>query len=340
MLTASEALLKLLRGERVYKPPYWEPWFNMWGFFRRHYGDPNRVESHIKMARDLGMAAIKIGSVSYFGCFIKYKRTSTGIDRYCGGSLKSRNQLRRLKLPSWEDLIERWRGWCNSVRKAGLLCWVVLPWCFHAVATAMGHKRFFIKLYRDREFVEEALEWVEERNREFIGEVIREVRPDFVLFDGDCAYRSGLMISPRLLRDLVFDRTKETVSLLRRLGIPYAFHSDGRLYDLIPMLIELGFSVVHGCERAANDLKYLVENFGDQIVLAGNMDVVFLATASPSEIAKETRKMLEIGSSKGRFIASCNTSPQDYIPEENYLAFVKAIKDFSPARKVKGRSLA
>jgi len=42
--------------------------------------------------------------------------------------------------------------------------------------------------------------------------------------------------------------------------------------------------MVHGCEKNANDLEYLVNRFGDEIVLSGNIDVVFLSTASPEEI--------------------------------------------------------
>lgn len=49
----------------------------------------------------------------------------------------------------------------------------------------MGHKNFFIKLYRDPGFIEEAFDWVEERNRRAIDTVIREVKPDFALFDQD-----------------------------------------------------------------------------------------------------------------------------------------------------------
>jgi len=141
------------------------------------------------------------------------------------------------------------------------------------------------------------------------------------------------MVNPKIFRRLVFDRTKETVAHLKRLGIPYVFHTDGKLDDVIPLLIELGFSAVHGCEKNANDLKRLVDVFGDNIVLAGNMDVVFLSKATPEEVKRETEEMLRIGSSKGKFIAACNTSPLDYIPEENYIAMVETIKSFKQDRR-------
>lgn len=327
---SSYAMMRLLKGERVYKPPFWEPWFAMESFFRRRYGDPKRVENRIKMARDLNMAAVNLGGIDINANFTVKKKASDGSNRYSGGLLRNIKQLKELEMPDWSEIVEKWEVEQQIIRDAGLLSWVTLPWCFHKIATSMGHANFAVKLYRDFEFVDAAFEWVEERNRRAIDEVIREVRPDFVLFDGDCAYKKGLMVNPRIFRKLVFNRTEETVSRLRSLSIPYVFHTDGKLDDVIPLLIELGFSAVHGCEKAANDLKYLVDTFGDDIVLVGNMDVVFLSRATPEEVRKETEEMLRIGSSKGRFVAACNTSPLDYIPEENYLTMVRTIESFKP----------
>jgi len=324
----SSALLRLLNGERVYKPPFWEPWFAMEKFFRRRYGDPNKIENRIRMATDLDMAAVRLGTIDINADFTVRRVASDGSSRYSGGLLRNIKQLEEREMPEWSVTVDKWKNEQRMVKDAGLLSWVVLPWCFHKIATSMGHNNFAVRLYRDFEFVDAAFEWVEERNRRAIDIVIRKVRPDFVLFDGDCAYKKGLMVNPKIFRRLVFDRTRETVSRLKRLGIPYVFHTDGKLDDVIPLLIELGFSAVHGCEKAANDLKHLVDVFGDDIVLAGNMDVVFLSRATPEEVKRETEEMLKVGSSKGKFIAACNTSPLDYIPEENYLAMVKAIKSF------------
>jgi len=329
---SSYALLRLLKGERIYKPPFWEPWFAMDSFFRRRYGDPDKIEARIKMSYDLDMAAVNLGTININADFTVRKVVSDGTNRYSGGFLRSIKQLEEREMPDWSKIIEKWRTEQRIIRDAGLLSWITFPWCFHKIATSMGHRNFIVKLYRDFEFVDAAFEWVEERNRRAIEEIIREVRPDFVLFDGDCAYKKGLMVNPRIFRKLVFNRTKETVSRLKSLGIPYVFHTDGKLDDVIPLLIELGFSAVHGCEKTANDLEHLVDVFGDDIVLVGNMDVVFLSKATPKEIEKETEEMLRIGSSKGKFVAACNTSPLDYIPEENYLTMVRTIKSFKPYR--------
>jgi uroporphyrinogen decarboxylase len=207
-------------------------------------------------------------------------------------------------------------------------CWMTLTHCFHAGTISMGLEKLSLRIYDDPDFVNDYFEWVESRSRRAIEEIMAEIMPDFILFDGDCAFKSGLMVRPELYRKFVFEQTKQTVSLLKKLGIPYTLHSDGKADGLLPMLIELGFSAFHGCEKVANDLCDLVDKFGDDICLVGNMDVAFLANSCPAMIRTETEKMLVEGSAKKTFVAACNTSPQDYIPEKNYLAFCDVIKNF------------
>jgi uroporphyrinogen decarboxylase len=197
------------------------------------------------------------------------------------------------------------------------------------VATSMGLLNFAYKTVDDIDFLHAALEFVEERNRVAIREVLIPLGVDAVLFDGDCAYRNGLMVSPRIFRELTHNRTAATVALLRQAGIPYVFHSDGQLDDVIPMLVELDFSAVHGIEALANDLSDIKRRFGRAITLIGNMDITFLGMSSVEQVREATRRMLDIGAPGGRYVAACNTSPEDFIPVENYSAFVEEIHAYA-----------
>ena len=330
MHKSSENLMRLLHGERVFVPPFWEIWFRMEGFCRRHYGDYwENVESRIRMAEDLDMAAVLLAEVETNVWFMVDHKASDGTIHYSGGALKNLRQYESQPLPNWDNAIQQWKKDQQLIKDAGRVSWIILPWCFHAVSISMGLESFALNVYDDFAFVDRAFEIVEERNRAAIEQIVEEVRPDIVLFDGDCAYKNGLMVHPDLFRKLVFSKTQQTVALLKRLEIPYTLHTDGMLDAVIPSLIELGFSAIHGCEKAANDLHHLVDTFGDDIVLIGNMDVVFLSKAGPEEVYRETTETLKIGSEKGKFVAACNTSPQDYIPEENYRAMAKAIADFA-----------
>lgn len=324
----AEALRQLLRGGTSPEVPLWEVWFAMDDMLRRRWGDPGRIEPRIAMAGELGMAALPTGFVNTNVSFAEMREAPKGAGRYAGGRLRTREQLAGRALPDWTADIARFRDRQEKIRAAGLLGVLYLPWCFHAVATGMGLEHFAYALYDDFDFAAECCEWVEARNRAAIRQLVARVRPDFVLFDGDCAYKTGLMVSPEMFRRLVFEPTRCTVALLREMDIPYAFHTDGKLDEVIPLLVELGFAAVHGCEKQANDLEHLVREFGGDIVLVGNLDVVFLSKATPAEVRRETGKMLRVGSARGRFVAACNTSPMNYIPERNYRAFCETVAGF------------
>jgi len=151
---------------------------------------------------------------------------------------------------------------------------------------------------------------------------------DFVFIDGDCAYKNGLMVSPAQFRELWFERTRDTVAICRENGWPYGYHTDGKVDEIYPLLIELGFSATHGVEAAANDLADVKRRFGKDMTLIGNFDIVDLANRTPEEITAMTLRMLDAGTPGGRYIAACNTLPGDNIPLENMLAFRNAVVEY------------
>lgn len=321
MRDPSERLMALLRGRRIADPPLFEPWFAMSDMLHRRFGG-----DYLTMADQLGHAAVPIGGLRTNVEFINAAEVRTDAGAYYeGGSLREPEQLRQRPEPDFDAQVEPLLEHRRRCAEAGTACWMVIGWCFDRIAASMGLEQFAVDCYDRPGFIHEAMAWVERRNQRGIERVVARVKPDFVLYNGDCAYKTGTMIHPDMLRDFTIEPTRKTVEMIRDLDIPFAFHSDGKLDDVIPLLVELGIDAVHGCEKQANDLDHLVETFGDEIVLCGNMDVVFLAHAAPDEVAAETRRMIQIGARKQRFLAGCNTSPQDYIPDENYIAFCQTI---------------
>jgi len=321
----SERLLVLFRGERQDKPPYWEPWFAMGQMLDQHYGG-----EYLVMAEDLGHAAVPLGGAST-GIDAFLERSSNTAAWYAGGALTEPEQLRTIPEPDFEAQLEQMRPRRERIADAGRACWMVIGWCFDRLASAMGLENFALECYDRPEFIHEAMQWIEHRNQTAVQRVVAELKPDFVLYNGDCAYRTGTMINPEMIREFCLEPSRQTVQLVHELGIPFTFHSDGKLDDVIPMLVELGICAVHGCEKQANDLGHLVDRFGDDIVLCGNADVVELKNATPDEVRALTQQMIEVGNAKGKFIAACNTSPQDYIPVENYQALCRTVQAYQPA---------
>lgn len=321
-------LMRALRGEPTAGVPFWEVWFGMSGLAERLTGRPIKdLATQVAFARKMGWEYLTMG-VPCRHPGSSSAVASDGTTHYVQHGKIPLEELYARPDPDLGPAVERSQEVVRVAREEGMAVIAYVPWCFHAANTALGLGHLALLAYDEPEYLHALFEWVEEGTRRAIREALIPLGVDVVLFDGDCAYRNGLMVNPRMFRDLVFERTAKTVAPLREAGIPYTFHSDGKVDDLLPLLIELGFSGFHGVEAQANDLADVKRRFGRDITLIGNMDVVFLSRASVEEVRAETERMLAIGMEGGRYIAACNTSPLDYIPYDNYLAMVDVINKF------------
>jgi len=322
-------ILEVFAGRVLDRLPFWEVWYGMSGLTQRLLGRQAETPYDLcDLAQILGWDAICAGGVDINAPGGDSRPASDGTAHYVPRGIEALADLGDRHMPDQAPALSRTRAAVAAAHSRGIAAVLYLPWCFHTITTAVGLEALAIAVYEDRKRLHEAFEWVEERTRRAIEEVAIPSGVDFVLFDGDCAFKTGLMVRPDVFRDLVFERTAKTVAMLKEAGIPYALHSDGRLDDLMPVLIELGFAAVHGIEAQANDLADIKAHFGQQITLIGNMDVVDLTHASPSEVREMTLRMLRTGAPGGRYVAACNTSPLDYIPQVNYLTFAETIRQF------------
>ncbi len=320
--------MRILHGRPAERVPFWEVWFAVTGLDAHLMG--RRVETfedQIAFARRMGWEYVRV-PVPARTIGGRSEVASDGTTHYVqGGRVEFATLLGRPD-PDWAAALDTASEKVEVAHSEGLVAIAYLPWAFHAVNIALGLEHFAYLLCDERDYVEALFDWVEEGARTAIERVVIPSGIDVVLFDGDCAFKNGLMVNPTIFRELIFERTANTVAPLRDAGIPWTLHSDGKADELLPVLIELGCSGFHGVEKAANDLGEIKARFGREITLVGNMDVVFLTHATPAEVRAETEAMLHIGTQGGRYMAACNTSPMHYIPFDNYMAMVDAIHAF------------
>lgn len=320
--------MRALRGEPTDRIPFWEVWFAVTGLDSHLMGKPvETFNDQVAFAHRMGWEYVRV-PVPARSIGGRSEVASDGTTHYIQGGKVELETLLERPDPDWSAALQAASEKVHIAHEAGLVAIAYLPWAFHAVNTALGLEHFSYLLYDERAYVEALFQWVEEGARAAVERVVIPAGIDVVLFDGDCAFKNGLMVNPSVFRELVFDRTAQTVRVLRDAGLIYTLHSDGKADELLPILIELGFSSFHGVEKAANDLADIKARFGHDITLVGNMDVVFLTHATPAQIRAETQAMLRIGSQGGRYMAACNTSPMHYIPFDNYMAMVETIHSY------------
>lgn len=170
-----------------------------------------------------------------------------------------------------------------------------------------------------------------------IGAIQQQVVENLLQFDcvgaicmpDDLAYTGGLMVHPNFLREHVFPWNRRIGEQVRRKNIPYVYHSDGRILEVIDDLIACGFNAVHPCEPASADIAELKRRYRGRLCLCGNIDLdSTLTLGTPDEVREEVKLRIRTVAPGGGYCCGSSNSVPEYVPFENYLAMIDAVKEF------------
>lgn len=196
---------------------------------------------------------------------------------------------------------------------------------YTTVWETMGFETFSMLMYEEPELVAEMFRR--------IGDVIFSMfetmaQMDYVKvlwYSDDIAYSSGLMVHPEFLREHFFPWLKKIGDLAKNRNIPFIYHSDGVLYDVMDDILNCGVTSLHPLEPISMNIGELKERFGHKIALCGGIDVDQLARASTDTIRELTRKYIRIAGENGGWAAGSSNSITEYLKTENYLAMIETV---------------
>ncbi len=144
-------------------------------------------------------------------------------------------------------------------------------------------------------------------------------------FSDDIAYASGLMVSPDFLRKCFFPLLRRIGDYAVSRGVPFIYHTDGLLWDVMDDIIGSGVTALHPIEPKAMDIVEVKRRYGKQLGLCGGIDVDLLARGTTEQVRALVRKLLaEVGPGGGWCAGSSNSVPE-YVPVENYRTMVETV---------------
>jgi uroporphyrinogen decarboxylase len=205
--------------------------------------------------------------------------------------------------------------------------------CVGAVFTAswmlMGMEAFCIAVAEGSDLVTRLLQRVGETQLKVVENLLQFDCVGAICMPDDLAYTSGLIVSPRILRKYVFPWNKQIGDRVHSKGLPYVYHSDGRIYDVLGDLVACGFDAVHPCEPSSIDIVELKREYGDRLCLCGNINLdSTLTLGSPADVEAEVKtRICALGPGGGYCCGSSNSVPE-YVPYPNYIAMIESVKRF------------
>jgi len=149
-----------------------------------------------------------------------------------------------------------------------------------------------------------------------------------IWYGDDLAYTESTIVSPSVYRQYLFPWMEQLASISHEAGMPFAYHSDGRLWEVIPDLIALGVNALHPIEPKAMDINEVKAQFGRKLALIGNIDMDILARGTPAEVREQVRQRIRDIAPGGGYAVGANPGIADYVLPENYRAMREATFDY------------
>lgn len=129
------------------------------------------------------------------------------------------------------------------------------------------------------------------------------VHPDVIHMHDDWGSGKNMFFSPDLWREYIKPNEAKYAQRIHEHGALYQHHSCGYIMQIIPDLVEIGVDVIDPM-MICNDLDQVLEQYGQQITVAGGIDNqrLDLKTTSEEEARELIRNTMRKYCNKGRFI--------------------------------------
>lgn len=145
-------------------------------------------------------------------------------------------------------------------------------------------------------------------------------------FNDDLGYTEGLLVSPEVYRRYQFPWMKKIVRLCHDKGIPFIYHCDGNVMEVLDDLVAIGIDALHPIEPKAMDIREVKRRIGHRVCLMGNVSQTYpLAWGSPEDVELEALRLLRDVAPGGGYCLGSGHSVQDYVPIENYRAMTETV---------------
>ena len=167
----------------------------------------------------------------------------------------------------------------------------------------LGFERFVVAARKEKDFLRRMISFHADLHCLLIEAMADAGVPAFVHTD-DLAYRSGPMLSPRLIEELFGDHYRRIAETAHAQGMKILFHSCGNTTTLLPSMVDWGFDAVHPLEPTAGvALAEVKRTVGDRVCIIGNIDVSHvLVEGSREEVEAAVRSAIRDAGEGGGFI--------------------------------------
>ncbi|MBM3699618.1 MAG: hypothetical protein FJW68_01700 [Actinobacteria bacterium] len=224
-------------------------------------------------------------------------------------------------LKEYKDAIEK----RNSRIGVGVICASITQTLYEFV---VGMNDFMMMVYENRDLVEDLLEVSTIHSVKMIQALV-ENSVDFIFAADDVAFKSGLFIPPKIMKEIWVPRMARIFEPALNAGVPIMFHSDGKIDDMVEDLIDIGLDCLNPMDPYGADYREYKKRYGSRLCLSGNVDIEFpLSKGTPEDVDADVKAHMDVLKPGYGYVATVSHSVVNYIPHENVIAYINAIHKY------------
>jgi uroporphyrinogen decarboxylase len=227
----------------------------------------------------------------------------------------------------------------------GLFVIGFMEWTIFEIAWHMrGMEQLFMDMVTQPEFVSYLLERITEI-RSFQARRHAEAGVDLIKIGDDVGTQENLLMSPAMYREWFKPCHAAVVRAAKgvRPDLLVSYHSDGKCWDLVPDLIEIGVDVLNPVQPECLDLPKLKQMFGDRLLFWGGIGTqTTMPFDTPDKVYETVQRTIDVLGPTGYYPCPTHVLEPE-VPFENIEAYLRAVDEYQlaePAYTKNGRGKA
>ena len=158
---------------------------------------------------------------------------------------------------------------------------------------------------------------------------LAEAGVDIVFYGDDLAYKERTFFSLNQFREFILPCHKRIFQLCKKKGMIVVLHSDGKIDEYLPDLVDAGLNGIQALEATAGvDLAGLKRSLGDRLCFLGGLDSSgVLCFGTPQDVEENVKKCIKAAGYGGGYFVGPSHDILN-MPWENVLAMRAAIEKY------------
>ncbi|MCL1856799.1 MAG: hypothetical protein FWF84_04050, partial [Kiritimatiellaeota bacterium] len=179
-----------------------------------------------------------------------------------------------------------------------------------ALTNLFGMEAFYCAVADDADIIEETIWRMGETLGQGIDALCAGADIDVLYLAGDICSTRGPLLSNEMLERFCFAPLASAIAAAHRHGIKVFFHTDGKVDEIMPLIIKAGIDGINPLQASCNDVAAFARDYGDRLMVYGGLDNLFIIPdGSLADIRAHVRRQFETLGLRGGYIASSHDIP-------------------------------